>query len=68
MMWTIFGILLLVSSCVQNRAIYELDTGDLVECGKIEISHCGVLLKDCSNNIEYYCETVVRGYSDHRTY
>jgi hypothetical protein len=48
------------SACVSNRRLYELDTGDVVECEREQITGCGVVLRDCDGEIDYLCEFAVR--------
>lgn len=57
-------VLLLVSGCVQNRTIFELDTGEVVSCREKEITACGVNLSDCEDRVEYFCNLGVRATDD----
>jgi hypothetical protein len=48
------------SSCVANRRLYELDTGEVVECQREQITGCGLVLRDCDDAIDHFCELSVR--------
>jgi hypothetical protein len=48
------------SACASNRRLYELDTGDVVECRTEQITGCGVVLRDCDGAIDYLCEFAVK--------
>lgn len=52
---------LAVSNCAAtDRRLYELDTGEIVECDRETVTGCGVVLRDCDGGVDYLCEFAVR--------
>jgi hypothetical protein len=57
-------ILTMVSGCVSNRRIYELDTGEVIGCQSAMVTGCGLVLQGCDGGIDYLCEFAVRAIDD----
>lgn len=51
-------ILFFVSGCMHPE-IYQLQTGEIIECKDVLPEACGLYLGECSNGNEYECQTNV---------